>query len=255
MKPWHQLAAGIALASFAVSIPSATENDAPAIEAGVKKTILERYPDQKIVHVVPSAFPGLYEVFTGTEIFYADAKVDYIISGRLIDARTKANLTSNRLDELNSIDFKSLPFERAIKVVKGDGSRQLAVFSDPDCPFCKELEKELAKVTDITVYTFLFPLEEIHPKAPEKTRNIWCADDRAVAWTQWMVEGKEPSSASCSTDPTAELVKLGQGLNIHATPTLYLSTGKRMVGGMTAKELTEVLDKTSAESRPPGSRS
>jgi thiol:disulfide interchange protein DsbC len=254
MKPWHQLAAGLALASFAFAIPSATENDGSAIEASVKKAILERYPNQKVVHVVPSAFPGLYEVFTGSDIFYTDAKVAYFISGRLIDARTTANLTSDRLNELNSIDFKSLPFERAIKVVKGDGSRQLAVFSDPDCPFCKELEKELAGVTDITVYTFLFPLE-IHPKAPEKARNIWCADDRAAAWTQWMVEGKEPTSASCSTDPTAELVKLGKNLNIVATPTLYFSTGKRMVGGMTAKELTEVLDKTPVESRPPGSRS
>jgi thiol:disulfide interchange protein DsbC len=254
MKPWHQLAAGLALASFAISIPSATESDAPGIEATVKKALLERYPNQKIVHVVPSAFPGLYEVYTGSEIFYSDVKADYIVSGRLIDARTKTDLTSGRVDELNRIDFKSLPFERAIKVVKGDGSRQLAVFSDPDCPYCKELEKELASVADVTIYTFLYPLEAIHPKAPEKARNIWCADDRAVAWTQWMLEGKEPKSASCGTDPTAELVKLGKDLNVVGTPTLYFSTGKRMVGGRSAKELAELLEKSVAESRPPGSR-
>src|SRR5690606_13205020 len=108
-------------------------------------------------------------------------------------------------------------------------SRQLAVFSDPDCPYCKALEKELASVTDVTIYTFLFPLP-IHPDAEAKSRKIWCAPDRAQAWLQWMLEEKTPKGPDCGDSPTGELIELGKKLHITGTPTLYLSTGERVTG-------------------------
>jgi thiol:disulfide interchange protein DsbC len=245
MRSLYAFAAALTLASGTIQAQSADlrENDA-SITAAIKKTFLERYPGGQVVHIVPSVIPGLYEIYTGTQIVYSDRTANYLVVGSLVDTRTKRDLTESRNDELNSIDFQSLPFEHAIKVVKGNGSRKLAVFSDPDCPFCKRLEKELIGLTDVTVYTFLYPLQRIHPKAAEKAHAIWCSDDRAAAWTQWMLEGKEPAARTCEGDPTDQLVQLGGKLKIEATPTLYLSTGARVRGMRTAQELAELLTKS-----------
>ena len=164
-------------------------------------------------------------------------------------AHTKRDLTSDRVDELNRIDFQTLPFDRVVKIVRGDGSRRLAVFTDPDCPYCKMLEKELASVTNVTIYSFLFPLTAIHPKAEAKAQSIWCSPDRAAAWTHWMLDGKEPETKSCEGIPTAEIVELGKKLNVTGTPTMYFSTGRRQTGGMRAQDLTEALDKSLTESK------
>src|SRR5215510_3374323 len=136
--------------------------------AKIRQTLETRFPDIKVVDVRQSAMPGLYEVFSGDSLAYTDATGEYLILGQLMETSSKRNLTTLRLDERMSIDVAKLPLEKAIKTVKGSGKRRLAVFSDPDCPFCQQLEKELASVTDVTIYTFLYPLAEVHPDAPKK---------------------------------------------------------------------------------------
>lgn len=248
MTPLCSLRTVFGLVALMLSMASsAAQGDAETI-AVLKKTFQERLPAQKVIHVVPSAFDGLYEVFLGTQILYSNKTADYVLNGTLFDGRTKRDLTAARLNELNRIDFHSLPFEHAIKVVKGDGTRQLAVFSDPDCPYCKELEKELVGLTNVTIYTFLYPLKSIHPEAAEKAHAIWCSPDRAAAWTRWMLKGKLATSKACDGDPTDGLVELGTKLNVVGTPTLYFTTGKRMMGGLSAQQISDLLDQSLAES-------
>lgn len=251
MKLPFALGTALTWVTLAVSMPSSAATDATAsVEASIKKSIEERFPDQKIIHVVPAAMSGLYEVYTGTGIMYSDRDANYLVTGSLIDTRTKIDVTTDRLDELNSIDFRSLPFEKAIKVVRGTGAREIAVFTDPDCPYCKGLEKELAGVTDVTIYTFLYPLTTIHPQAAEKARAIWCSPDRAAAWTQWMLEDKAPQSGTCEGNPVDQLVELGQKLNVQGTPTLYFGSGRRIVGGRPSKDLVELMDKYRSKPGP-----
>src|SRR6185369_18052904 len=152
-----------------------------------QKTLSERLPKSKIVDVRPAPLPGLYEVFTGGSMFYSDAKGDYVFEGSLIDTRTQKDLTEARVNERNVIRFDSLPFDKAIKVVKGDGSRKLAVFTDPDCPYCKRLEEEIKSVDNVTVYLFMFPLKQIHPNAERHAKAIWCSENSATAWTAWVL--------------------------------------------------------------------
>lgn len=246
MQTQHAVRVVIGLLTIALSVAaSAAQDDKTSAAATVKKTFEERFPDQKVLHVVPAAVDGLYEVFTGDGILYSDRTGEYLINGTLIESRTKKDLTSGRVDELNRIDFSTLPFDRAIKITRGNGKRKLAVFTDPDCPYCKHLEKELASVEDVTIYTFLYPLEQIHPKAAAKAQSIWCASNPAAAWTQWMVDGKEAESRTCKDNPTPELVELGKKLHINGTPTMYFSDGRRQTGGMLAKDLTGALDAVS----------
>ena len=118
----------------------------------------------------------LYEVVgNGNRIFYTDAKGEFALMGNLIDLKTRVNLTQQRQDQLNVVDFSRLPLDKAFVKVKGDGSRKIAIFTDPDCPYCKRLEQELAKVSNVTVYVFLYPLPQLHPDAPRKARAVWCA--------------------------------------------------------------------------------
>lgn len=214
-----------------------------ADEASLKKQIEATYPKVKVQSIAKTPYAGLYEVFLDGQIIYTDETFNFlIVEGRLVDPKNKRDLTAERMDELTRVDFASLPLDKAIKVVKGNGSRKLVVFSDPDCPYCKKLEqKDLIGVTDITIYTFLYPLESLHPDAANKSRAIWCAPDRNKAWQEWILNGQLPKkSAACDT-PVDEVAELGRKMNVTSTPTLILPNGRRLVGAYPAQEIEKAL--------------
>jgi thiol:disulfide interchange protein DsbC len=232
------LASALLLQSASAADSTPTSGD---VAAAIRKNIESRFPGAHVLDVQPSAVPGLYELFMGDQIVYADATGNHLIVGSMLDTQTKQNLTEASLNEHGKIDFNALPLARAIKIVKGNGSRKFAVFSDPDCPFCQELEKSLLSVTDITMYVFLFPIAALHPQAPAKAHAIWCAPDRAAAWNDWMHEKKLPAAKTCSGDPIDALQKLGDELHINSTPTLFFANGKRLAGALPAPELEKDL--------------
>jgi len=217
-----------------------------ADEASLKKTIEATYPKVRVQSITKTPYTGLYEVFLDGQIIYTDEKLSFlIVEGRLIDPKNKRDITAERLDELTKVNFAALPLDKAIKVVKGNGSRKLVVFSDPDCPYCKKLEqKDLIGITDVTVYTFLYPLEELHPDAANKSRTIWCSQDKAKAWQEWMLNGQLPKSKECDA-PIDEVASLGRKLGITSTPTLIFENGKRVLGAYPAKEIEKLLDAAS----------
>lgn len=212
---------------------------AQADEASVKKAVEAAYPKFKVDKVTKTPYAGLYEVFMGGQIIYTDEKMSYIIAeGVLVDAKTKKNITEERMSELTKVDFASLPLDQAIKVVKGDGSRKLVVFSDVDCPFCKRLERnELANITDVTIYTFLYPIEQLHPDAANKSKLIWCAKDRVKAWDDWIMRDILPKAAGTCDVPLENIGALARKLGVTSTPTLIFADGKRMLGAQPYKEI------------------
>jgi thiol:disulfide interchange protein DsbC len=207
----------------------------------LQDTLQKRYPDVKLEGVQTTPIPGVYEVFAGGRVVYTDSTGDYMILGKLVDTRTRHDLSAEHLDAHNSIDFDKLPFDRAIKFVKGNGHRRLAVFADPDCPYCQQLEKELASVTDVTVYVFLYPLENVHPNATAHAHAIWCSPDRAAAWTGWMIDHKAPTGSTCEGDPVNELQTLGTSLRVSSTPTLFFESGRRVGGLVDTNTLQQIL--------------
>jgi thiol:disulfide interchange protein DsbC len=214
------------------------------VEDQLRATLAQRLPGITIESITKLPQLDLYEVVsTGKRIFYTDAKGEFGLVGNLIDLKTRANLTQQRQDELNVVDFAQLPLDKAIVKVKGDGSRKLAVFTDPDCPFCKRLEHELAKVSDVTVYVFLFPLPKLHPDAPRKARAVWCAADPAKAWDALMLEGKEPAAPGpeCK-DPLAEVAKVADAIGIQGTPGLAFPNGKLVPGAIGAEQIEQYLN-------------
>ena len=231
------LAATLAIAGhgLAADVPTG------ALETRLK----ELYPNTQVTSVSASVLPGLFEVVMGKNIAYTDASGRYFLFGHLFDMPAQHDLTADRKEQLQRIDFAALPLTDAIKTVHGNGSRVLAVFSDPDCPYCKRLEPELAKINDVTIYTFLMPLTQLHPNARTNAISVWCAADRAKAWEQFMLRGQTTTSRACA-NPVDRNVALGERLQINGTPTMIAADGRMLPGAASAEQIEAWLAKSAA---------
>jgi thiol:disulfide interchange protein DsbC len=232
----------------------AADKDPAAV---IRDALKSRFNDVDIIDVKPSPVAGIYEVFLGDTIVYSDPTGNYVFAGPLMDTRTRANLTTDRIDERNAVAFETLPLGQAIKVVKGNGKRRMVVFSDPDCPFCKQLERTLAGINDTTVYVLLYPITSLHPDAENKAHAIWCSNDRVGTWLGWMREQQVPKKVSspCKGDPVQSLQALGKKLYVSSTPTLMFPSGKRISGALPAADLEPLLNAPAAATgaKPSGS--
>ncbi|MDC7714785.1 DsbC family protein [Vogesella sp. LYT5W] len=218
----------------------------------VRAAFKSKFPQHEVSSVQPAPVAGLFEVVVKMKqqgraqysVVYTDAKVDHLITGDLIDTKTRTSVTEERLAELNkvTVDWAKLPLDKAIKEVRGKGERKLVVFSDPDCPFCKKLEREsLSQLDNVTVYTFLYPLAQLHPDAPRKARQIWCSGDRAGSWLGFMREGKAPGGSDKCATPLAEIAALGERLGISGTPALVFPSGELVAGAIPLAEIERHL--------------
>jgi thiol:disulfide interchange protein DsbC len=216
--------------------------------AAIRQSLGKAYPEVQITDIKESPIPGLYQVFSPDAVVYVDRTGQYLIGGPLLDAHTKADLSQQALDARGSIQFAQLPLDKAIKTRRGDGTRVIAVFADPDCPFCHNLEKELAGLTDVTIYTFLYPLVDLHPQALNKAHAIWCAPDRSVAWHDWMIlDRPAPSAEGCATDPIGDILELGKTLKINSTPVVFLENGRRLGGTRASAQLDALMSSAHRE--------
>ncbi len=221
-----------------------------ADEASIRSGIAKKFPKANVESVTRTPHLGLYELVVDGQLIYTDENFTYVIDGSIIDTRSMTNVTAVRqrdLEELKlkklAFPFENLPFELAIKKVKGDGSRKIAVFSDPDCPYCRLLERDLVKVDNVTIYVFLYPLVELHPKAPEVARAIWCSDERVKAWDEYMLKGVVPKAAGTCANPVDKLVEFGKSKQISGTPTIFFADGKRVPGAIPADQIEGILAK------------
>ena len=215
---------------------------AAADEASVKKAVQAKFPQSNIESVTKMPYFGLYEVYIDKDLFYTDDKLDYFILGSIFDGKTLQNLSEERKRKLSAIKFDSLPLDLAIKIVKGNGKRKVAIFSDPDCPFCQKLERDMVNVTDVTIYTFLYPIESLHPGATEKAKAIWCSSDRVKAWNDFMLKRSGPEAKASCDNPVNKIVEFGQSKSIRGTPTLIFADGQVIPGASPAAQLEQILN-------------
>jgi len=217
---------------------------ASADENSVRRLMEQKALGAPIESVKKAPWGDLYEVIirgpAGPQIFYVDGAVTVIFTGHVIDAKNGRNLTEERLRKLNAIKWSSLPFNWAITTIRGNGRRKIAVFSDPNCPYCKRFEKDLAQLDDITVHIFLYPV--IRPESAALTKAVWCSKDRAKAWNDLMLRDIQPSAKPDCDTPVEELVALGRKLGANSTPTWFLENGERYQGALPLEEVQRLLD-------------
>jgi thiol:disulfide interchange protein DsbC len=213
---------------------------AQAQDAAIRKSLAERLPRLgKIDEISKTPMTGLYEVRVGTELFYTDAEGNFLIEGHLIDTRQQRDLTEERLHKLMAIDFSALPVKDAFTIVRGNGKRKVAVFEDPNCGYCKHFERDLQKVDNVTVYMFLYPILGLD--SAEKSRNIWCANDKAKAWQDFMVRDQAVPAARCDTSALVRNLEFGKKHKITGTPTLVFADGTRVPGAIGAPQVEKFL--------------
>lgn len=219
---------------------------AAADEAGVKQQLITKFPQAKIANVSKTTYGNLYEVYMDGDIHYTDEKVTFlIIKGQLIDLKTSANVTEQHFRKFTALNLKELPpFEMAIKRVKGDGRRQLMVFSDPMCPYCRRIEQEFAKLNNVTIYLFPYPIEKKFPGTTELAKAIWCSPDRGKAWDDWMLKGMKPTAKGTCPTPIEDIDRIGTKLGIGVTPTVVFADGAPMNGMVSAADMNRLMNQT-----------
>jgi len=238
-----QRALGAVRAALATALMAAwIVPPALADEAAIRKNLPERLPTfPKIDEVSKTPMAGLYEVRMGSEIVYSDETGQFLIQGSLIDTKTRADLTQARIDKLTAIDFATLPLKDAVLIKQGGGARKVVIFADPNCGYCKRLEKDLLAVKDVSIYTFLLPI--LGPDSTTKSRDIWCAKDPAKAWRTWMVDGQAPGKApaNCDTAALERNTEMGRRYKVQGTPALVFEDGSRSPGAMPTAQIESRL--------------
>jgi thiol:disulfide interchange protein DsbC len=226
---------------IAVSLAVCALGTAFAQEAAIRKNLAERLPNlPKIDEISKTPMNGLFEIrVNDSDIFYTDAEGNFLIQGNLIDTKSKRNLTEERTEKLNTVAFDSLPLKDAFTVVRGNGKRKMAVFEDPNCGYCKRFERDLQKVNDVTVYMFLYPI--LSADSTEKSRNIWCAKDKAKTWQDVMVRDQPVPKASCDTAAIDRTLDFGRKHKITGTPTIFFADGSRVPGAISSQQIEKFL--------------
>lgn len=236
------MAAGLCFSLLGTALAQAGELPAAQL-AAIKQKLAQRVPDLPPVESARTApMGGLVEIKAGGNIFYVDAAGDYLIEGQLIETRTQRNLTEERLDEINRVDVVNLPVKDAVVWKSGNGKRRLVVFSDPNCGYCKQLEREIQKLKDVTVHTYMIGILGDDSRA--KVDNIWCTRDRTQAWLDWMLQGTTPPKAlgACGS-PGQRNLAMAQKLRVNGTPAIFFENGSRLPGAANAATLEQRMAK------------
>jgi thiol:disulfide interchange protein DsbC len=236
----NKLLALVATLFLALLALSAGAQDAEAVKAALKK----KFPEVPIESVRKITYGDLFEVVGSGELYYTDDKTSFLFVGSLIDTRTKENVTELRMRQVNAIKFETLPLESAIKIVRGNGSRKVAIFEDPNCGYCKRFERDLTGVNDLTMYVFLYPI--LSPDSVEKSRTVWCSADRSQAWLDLMLKDALPPPAGKCDTPIDRLLAFGRERRIMGTPTVIFEDGERLPGAMTVAQFEKRLGEAKA---------
>ena len=239
--------AAVALAA-AFAFPAHGEQVEERLKAVLKKNV----PEAPVDSVRRINYGNLYEVVIGGDIYYTDETGGFIISGSIIDLKTKQNITEARLRQVNAIKWADLPLDQAVKISRGNGSRKIAIFEDPNCGYCKRFERDLLGVSDITVYVFLYPI--LAADSVEKSKAIWCAKDPGKMWLDHMTRDANISGDTACANPIDKVLALGREKKISGTPTIIFENGDRVPGAMTIADFEKKLAESKAPAKTASSK-
>lgn len=247
----NALSRGLTLVALSVSLLGAVHaqpSDVPAAQVkALQQKLSQRVPSlPPIESVRTTPLAGVFEIKVGNAVLYSDAAGEYLIEGHILETRTQRDLTAARLEDINRVDFDNFPFKDAVTWKTGTGKRRLVVFADPNCGYCKQLERELRKVKDLTVHTLLIPI--LGDDSRTKADNIWCGKDRTATWSDWMLNNTVPARAfgQCAT-PVQRNLALAQRLGVNGTPAMFFEDGTRLASAAPVATIEQRLSQAAAK--------
>ena len=220
----------LALASFISTLSLANVDT-------VKTNLMKQHPNLKIENIQATEMKGIYSGSMDGQVVYVGEDTQHILIGSMFRLSDQKNLTKDLMLKQNSIDWKKLPLQDAVKTVRGNGKRQIAVFSDPNCPYCKQLETELSKLNDVTIYTFIYPIKT---QSIAVSKQVFCEKDPALAWSNLIAKGIQPSSKKTCANPIERNLSLGKSLALNGTPAIIFSNGFKVMGAYPAQEIEKM---------------
>lgn len=220
----------LALASFISTLSLANVDT-------VKTNLTKQHPNLKIENIQATEMKGIYSGSMDGQVVYVGENTQHILIGSMFRLSDQKNLTKDLMLKQNSIDWKKLPLQDAVKTVRGNGKRQIAVFSDPNCPYCKQLETELTKLNDVTIYTFIYPIKT---QSIAVSKQVFCEKDPALAWSNLIAKGIQPSSKKTCANPIERNLSLGKSLALNGTPAIIFSNGFKVMGAYPAQEIEKM---------------
>lgn len=203
----------------------------------VQSNLEQKYPTIKIENIKPTEMKNLYSGEYGNQVVYVGEDTEHLFIGSMIRLKDQKNLTKDMVVAQNSIDFKKLPLQDALKTVRGNGKRQLAIFSDPNCPYCKTLEGNLSQLKDVTIYTFMYPIKQ---QSIEPTKRVWCSPNKEFAWQNLIQKAVQPTAAANCNHPIDRNLALGKNLGLQGTPVIIFSNGFKVTGAYPAVEIEKI---------------
>ena len=216
-------------------------------EDRIKAELKKRVPEAPVDSVRKAGYGNLYEIVAGGEIYYTDESASFLLAGSLLDLKNKQNVTEARLRQINALKWNELPLDQAIKITRGNGSRKIAIFEDPNCGYCKRFERDLIGVNDITVFVFLYPI--LSPDSMEKSKAIWCAADKGKMWLDHMTRDAAISGDTKCATPIDKNLALGKEKRLTGTPTIIFENGERVPGAMTLADFEKKLAESTAAAK------
>ena len=203
----------------------------------VKSNLNKQHPKLKIENIQATDMKGIYSGSVDGQVVYVGEDAQHILVGSMYRLSDQKNLTKDLVLKQNSIDWKKLPLQDAVKSVRGNGKRQIAIFSDPNCPYCKQLETELNKLNDVTIYTFIYPIKN---QSIAVSKQVFCEKDSALAWSNLISKGIQPSSKKTCANPIERNLRLGKSLGLNGTPAIIFSNGFKVMGSHPAQEIEKM---------------
>ena len=239
------ISAAVALAASVVWANAVAQTRQSPTAMALQRRLVIDYPNTKFTSVTESQLSGIFEVVMGTNVVYMDETGRYWLFGNVFDTKTQKDLTAQRKDEVARIDLSKLNKSLAMKTVKGNGSRVMYVFSDPNCGYCKQFEKTASELMDVTIYTFVVPM--LSDDSFVKASAIWCSTDRTEAYRRWMAQGIEPQGKPGCAAPNADVTAMAKAVGVSATPTLISGNGRVQRGAIGAADLNAWLNSSKQE--------
>lgn len=204
--------------------------------------------------VKPAPARGLFEVLFekggGIGLVFIDFAKKHLLEGQVMNLATKQPVIAHEQElpkpkQFTGVDPKLIPVQHAFTIGNPKGSKKMYVFTDPDCPYCRNLHPELIKLEklmpDLAIHIMLYPLQQLHPQAYDKARVVLSSKSRQNLDKAF--EGKElpkPKGAEGKASVDA-IIQFSQEQGINGTPTILLPNGSPYQGARSAEAIQKSI--------------
>ncbi|MGE5174627.1 MAG: DsbC family protein [Betaproteobacteria bacterium] len=206
-------------------------------EAIVKKVV----PTGTVTDIKMSPIKGVWQIDVDAGqgkhgALYLDFSKKYLVAGQVVPVEA--------VGKPRKVDISKIPLDNAILLGSRSAAKKVIVFTDPDCPYCRNLhpimKQIVAKRNDVAFYLILNPLP-MHKDAFKKAQAIQCS--KSTEMLDDAFSGKTVPEPACPADQIEKNIALAKSLEFPGTPTLVRDDGIVLSGYLPEEKLLEWIDK------------